>query len=72
MASNVRQQLSQLASLSHSGGSHKEVTEKYINTDYSAIQVSISGIDLGRAFAILALIFRKWRREKTLWGHFGA
>ena len=31
-----------------------------------------AGIDLGRAFAILALIFRKWRREKTVWGHFGA
>ncbi|XP_061196237.1 COP9 signalosome complex subunit 4-like [Saccostrea echinata] len=29
MAGNVRQQLSQLASLSHSGGSHRDVTEKY-------------------------------------------
>ncbi|XP_033755568.1 COP9 signalosome complex subunit 4-like [Pecten maximus] len=29
MATSIRQQLSQLASLSHSGGSHKEVTEKY-------------------------------------------
>ena len=31
-----------------------------------------SGIYLGRAIAILALIFRKWRREKTVWGQFGA
>lgn len=29
MAANIRQQLSQLASLSHGGGSHKDVTEKY-------------------------------------------
>ena len=32
----------------------------------------ISGIDLGRAIAILTLIFRKWRREKIVWGQFGA
>ncbi|XP_025083416.1 COP9 signalosome complex subunit 4-like [Pomacea canaliculata] len=29
MAGNIRQHLAQLASLSHSGGSHKDVTEKY-------------------------------------------
>lgn len=29
MAASVKQQLSQLASLSHSGGSHKDVTDKY-------------------------------------------
>lgn len=28
MAGNIRQHLAQLASLSHSGGSHKDVTEK--------------------------------------------
>ena len=32
----------------------------------------VAGIDLGRAIAPLALIFRKWRREKTVWGPFGA
>ena len=34
--------------------------------------ISAAGIYLGRAIAILALIFRKWRREKTVWGQFGA
>ncbi|KAK7507736.1 hypothetical protein BaRGS_00000701 [Batillaria attramentaria] len=29
MAANIRQQLAQLANLSHSGGSHKDITEKY-------------------------------------------
>ena len=32
----------------------------------------ITGIDLGHAIAILTLIFPKCRREKTVWGQFGA
>ena len=30
-----------------------------------------TGIHLGRAIAILTLIFRKWDREKIVWGQFG-
>ena len=30
------------------------------------------GIDLGRAIAILTLIFQKLRRETIVWGQFGA
>ena len=37
MAGNVRQQLSQLASLSHSGGSHRDVTEKYETFSFSGL-----------------------------------
>ena len=34
--------------------------------------VESAGIDLGRALAILTLLFRKWRSEKTVGGQFGA
>ena len=44
----------------------KMSSTKYMQTYW------VSGIYLGRAIAILALIFRKWRREKTVWGQFVA
>lgn len=49
MAGNVRQQLSQLASLSHSGGSHRDVTEKYETFSFSGLLYYYGWLSAGRS-----------------------